>query len=103
MPILAASTVFTLALPLAAHACGNKENLTQAQRNQMEQVKNNARSEVEAILTPQQQGQFQSALEDGTKMRSAVANLNLSDEQQTQVNEIMEVAKEQKKAIYSSS
>jgi Spy/CpxP family protein refolding chaperone len=103
MPILAASAIFTLALPLAANACGNKENLTQAQRTQIEEVKNNARSQVEAVLTPQQQGQFQSAVQDGQKMRSAVANLNLSQEQQTQINEIMEVSKEQKRAIYRSN
>ena len=36
MPILAASTIFTLALPLAANACGDKKNLTQAQRTQIE-------------------------------------------------------------------
>ncbi|AFY53568.1 hypothetical protein Riv7116_0993 [Rivularia sp. PCC 7116] len=103
MPILAASTIFTLALPLAANACGDKKNLTQAQRTQVEQVKNNARSQVEEVLTPQQQGQFQSAVEDGQKMRSVVANLNLSQEQQTQIDEIMQVAKEQKKAIYRSN
>lgn len=103
MPILAASAIFTLALPLAANACGDKKNLTQAQRAQMEQVKTNARSQVEAVLTPQQQGEFQSAVEDGQKMRSAVASLNLSEEQQTQVNEIMKVSKEQKRAIYRSN
>ncbi len=103
MPILAASAIFTLALPLAANACGDKNNLTQAQRAQMEQVKDNARSQVEAVLTPQQQGEFQSAVEDGQKMRSAVASLNLSEEQQTQVNEIMKVSKEQKRAIYRSN
>ncbi len=103
MPILAASAIFTLALPLAANACGDKKNLTQAQRTQMEQVKTNARSQVEAVLNPQQQAQFQSAVEDGQKMRSAVASLNLSEEQQTQVNEIMKVSKEQKRAIYRSN
>ncbi|MEA5597514.1 hypothetical protein [Rivularia sp. UHCC 0363] len=103
MPILAASTVLTLALPLAANACGDKKNLTQAQRTQLEQVKDNTQSQVEAVLTPQQQGQFQSAVQDGQKMRSAVANLNLSPEQQTQINEIMKVSKEQKRAIYGSN
>ncbi len=103
MPILAASTVLTLALPLAANACGDKKNLTQAQRTQMEQVKDNTRSQLETVLNPQQQAQFQSAVEDGQKMRSAVANLNLSQEQQTQVEEIMQIAKEQKRAIYRSN
>ncbi|MEM6754583.1 MAG: hypothetical protein AAF630_16625 [Cyanobacteria bacterium P01_C01_bin.38] len=103
MPILAASTIFTLALPLAANACGDKKNLTQAQRTQIEQVKNNARSQVEAVLTPQQQDEWKSAVEDGQKMRSAVASLNLSQEQQTQINEIMTVSKEQKRAIYRSN
>ena len=58
---------------------------------------------METVLTPQQQGEFQSAVDDGQKMRSAVANLNLSQEQQTQINEIMKVSKEQKRAIYRSN
>ncbi|MGB6299654.1 MAG: hypothetical protein WBF90_26240 [Rivularia sp. (in: cyanobacteria)] len=103
MPIMAASAIFTLALPLAANACGDKKNLTQAQRTQIEQVKNNARSQVEAVLTPQQQAEWKNAVQDGQKMRSAVASLNLSQEQQTQINEIMEVSKEQKRAIYGSN
>jgi ribonuclease HII len=103
MPIMAASAIFTLALPLAANACGDKKNLTQAQRTQIEQVKNNARSQVEAVLTPQQQAEWKNAVQDGQKMRSAVASLNLSQEQQTQINEIMEVSKEQKRAIYRSN
>ena len=49
MPILAASTIFTLALPLAANACEDKKNLTQAQRNQIEEVRDNARSQVESV------------------------------------------------------
>ena len=103
MPILAASTIFTLALPLAANACGDKKNLTQAQRTQIEEIRDNTRSQVESVLTPQQEVELQSAVEDGRKMRSAVANLNLSQEQQTQIDEIMQVAKEQKKAIYRSN
>ncbi|BAY85228.1 hypothetical protein NIES267_47270 [Calothrix parasitica NIES-267] len=103
MPILAASTIFTLALPLAANACGDKKNLTQAQRTQIEEIRDNTRSQVESVLTPQQEVEFQSSVEDGQKMRSAVANLNLSPEQQTQIDEIMQVAKEQKKAIYRSN
>jgi hypothetical protein len=103
MPIMAASAIFTLALPLAANACGDKKNLTQTQRTQIEQVKNNARSQVEAVLTPQQQAEWKNAVQDGQKMRSAVASLNLSQEQQTQINEIMEVSKEQKRAIYRSN
>jgi len=105
LPILAASTVFALALPLNANAenCRNKKNLTQAQRTEIQEVKDNARSQIETVLAPQQQEQFQSAVEDGQKMRSALANLNLSQEQQTQIDEIMQVAKEQKKAIYRSN
>ncbi|MDY6900677.1 MAG: hypothetical protein SWZ49_21755 [Cyanobacteriota bacterium] len=103
IPILAASTIFTLALPLAANACGDKKNLTQAQRTQIEEIRDNTRSQVESVLTPQQEVEFQSAVEDGQKMRSAVASLNLSQDQQTQINEIMQVAKEQKKAIYRNN
>ena len=105
LPILAASAALSLSFPFAAFACnqGKQANLTQAQKTEIEQVKSNTRSEVEAVLTAEQQTEFQNALNDGQKMKTAVRNLNLSSEQQSQLNEIMQSAKQQKRAIYNQS
>ena len=103
LPILAASTALALAFPVAAFAGdeAKQENLTQAQRTELQQVTNNARSQIEAVLTPEQQTEFQNALNDGQKMKTAVRNLSLSSEQQSQLDEIMQSAKQQKRAIYN--
>ena len=105
LPILAASAALALAFPVAAFACnqGKQANLNQAQKTELEQVNNNTRSQVEAVLTPEQQTELQNALNDGQKMKTAVRNLNLSSEQQSQLDEIMQSAKQQKNAIYNQS
>ena len=103
LPILAASTALTFVFPVAAFACNQarQANLTQAQKTELRQVNDNTRSQVEAVLTAQQQTELQNALNDGQKMKTAVRNLNLSSEQQSQLDEIMESAKQQKRAIYN--
>jgi hypothetical protein len=50
--------------------------------------------QVEAILTTEQQQQFQNALASGQKMRPALASLNLSQKQQTQVQAVMQTMKQ---------
>ncbi|MEM7554891.1 MAG: hypothetical protein AAF378_12460 [Cyanobacteria bacterium P01_A01_bin.84] len=101
--ILAASTALTISLPATALACqGKKEaNLTQEQRTELQQVKANAQTEVESILTSDQRIQFQSALQDGQKMKSALNSLNLSSEQESQTDEIMQSYKQQKRTIFN--
>lgn len=70
MPIFAGAIALTvLTTPLAVKAepnCQGKAGLelTQAQQNQMDQIRRNTRSEIEAILTPEQRQRFQAALED---------------------------------------
>ncbi len=44
---------------------------------------------MEATLTAEQKQQFQAALEQGRGMRGAIAAMNLSPEQQTQLRNIM--------------
>lgn len=79
MPVLAGAIALTVvATPLAVKAGPNGSGqragieLTQEQQNQMEQIRSNTRSEIEAILTPEQREQFQATLEQGGGMRSAI-------------------------------
>jgi ribonuclease HII len=106
MPILAGVLMMAMAVPAAAQACtGQKNNqqLTPQQRSQMEQLKRNTEQELNAILTPAQQQQFQNAKASGQGMRAALASLNLSPQQETQVQQLMESKKQQKQAIMNSN
>lgn len=108
MPIFAGLlAIAVVATPLAVKAGGNYQGktgleLTQQQRTQMEQIHRNTRSQMEAILTPEQKQRFQAALEQRQGMRSAIAAMNLSPEQQTQLRNIIQSARTQKDAILTS-
>lgn len=109
MPILAGMlAIAVVTTPLAVKAGPNYQGkraaleLTQQQRTQMEQIHRNTRSQMEAILTPEQKQQFQAALEQRRGMRGAIAAMNLSPEQQTQLRNIMQSARTQKDAILTS-
>ena len=108
MPILAGMlAIAVVTTPLAVKAEPNYQGktaleLTQQQRTQMEQIYRNTRSQMEAILTPEQKQRFQAALEQRQGMRAAIAAMNLSPQQQTQLRNIMQSARTQKDAILTS-
>jgi periplasmic protein CpxP/Spy len=76
-------------------------NLTQEQRTQIQAIKSETRSQIEGILTPEQREQAQAAWNNngGDKPKNALRNLNLSDEQRTQVRAIMRSSKEKMEAV----
>jgi periplasmic protein CpxP/Spy len=104
MPMLAGLVMLSVAAPVAAQGCtGQKTNLTPQQQSRLEEIRRNSVQQVETLLTPEQQQQFQNALASGQKMRSAVGSLNLSSEQQTQVQQVMQSEKAQKNALLNSN
>lgn len=109
MPIFAELlAIAVVTTPLAVKAEPNYQGkraaieLTQQQRTQMEQIYRNTRSQMEAILTPEQKQRFQAALEQRQGTGVAIAAMNLSPEQQTQLRNIMQSARTQKDAILTS-
>jgi Spy/CpxP family protein refolding chaperone len=83
-------------------------NLTDAQKAEMQTIKSNTRAQIEAILTPEQKATLQAAKEarqgqrqagQGQRGKKGWANLNLSEEQKTQMREIQEASKEQMLAV----
>ncbi len=76
-------------------------NLTEEQRTQIQAIKRETRSQIEGILTPEQRQQAQTAWNNngGDKPKNGLRNLNLSDEQRTQVREIMRSSKEKMEAV----
>ena len=64
-------------------------NLSEAQLSQLEQLRSQGRSQVDAIVSSEQQQSFFNALQSGQGLRSAVSAANLSEAQRTQVRSIL--------------
>ncbi|MBO3458587.1 Spy/CpxP family protein refolding chaperone [Aetokthonos hydrillicola Thurmond2011] len=75
-------------------------NLTDAQKAQMKQIREQTQTKIFGILSSDQQQQFKAATQGkhGASMRE-LKNLNLSDTQKQQVREIMTAQRQQINAI----
>ncbi len=69
--------------------------LTESQKAQFAEIRQNARAEIQNILTPQQQEQFQAITANMDQRIEAFRSLNLSDEQKSQVWNIIQSKKSQ--------
>lgn len=65
-------------------------NLTEQQKVQIEQVRNNARTEIEKVIRPEQQARFKTAMQNRQGVQAAIAAMNLTSQQQNQIRQIME-------------
>ena len=63
-------------------------NISPTQQESLDGIRQSTRSQVESILSPEQQQQFRASLESGQDMRTAVTSLNLSSEQQQQLRTV---------------
>lgn len=105
LPLLASVAAITLTTaPLAiqspaqaypASRFSQELNLTAEQIAQMEQIRENIKSQMEAVLTPEQQQQIQTMRTEGRQQGRAMKSLNLSEAQRTQMREIHRSAREQ--------
>ena len=77
--------------------------LSEQQKAQMKTIRQNTRTQIEGILTPDQRAQYQAAIGSGQKRRSAYADMNLSEQQQSQIREIMQSSKTQMEAVLTST
>ena len=71
-------------------------NLTDAQKAQIQQIKQSTRQQMDAILTPQQKEQLRVAREQ--KQRP---NLNLTEDQKAKMKAIRESSKSQMDAVFT--
>jgi protein CpxP len=117
MPMLVGVIALTLAAtPLAVKAQANTSgqstvaqaqkqgrwaalNLTQEQKDQMAQIRQQTRSQIDALLTQEQRDKFKAAMESKQGRRAAMAAMNLSDAQKIQMRAIKESAKSKIDAI----
>ncbi|NJN87206.1 MAG: hypothetical protein HC881_14035 [Leptolyngbyaceae cyanobacterium SL_7_1] len=74
-------------------------NLTDTQRTQLEQIWQETRAEMEAILSVEQREQFRSTFENGGNFREAAAAMNLTDEQRTELRSIMSSTRDEAAAV----
>ncbi|MDY6897738.1 MAG: P pilus assembly/Cpx signaling pathway, periplasmic inhibitor/zinc-resistance associated protein [Cyanobacteriota bacterium] len=77
----------------------DKLNLTDAQKAQMQQIKQSARAEMQKVLTPEQLQQLEAAKANGQKKRGMWRSLNLTDAQKAEMKKIKESKKAQFEAI----
>ncbi|WP_341527657.1 Spy/CpxP family protein refolding chaperone [Nostoc sp. UHCC 0302] len=75
-------------------------NLTDAQKTQMKQIREQSQTKILALLSPEQQEEYKSATQgrDKTSWR-ALRSLNLSTEQKQQVRQILRDQRQQTQAI----
>jgi periplasmic protein CpxP/Spy len=84
--------------------------LTDSQKTQIKEIRRNSRTQMEAILTPEQKQQLQAAKQErqgqprqersqGERPKKGFAFLNLTPEQKTKMREIRESEKNQIQAI----
>jgi periplasmic protein CpxP/Spy len=89
--------------------------LTDAQKNQIQAIRQNTRTQIEGILTPEQKakleatkqerqaqrqaGQGQQQAGQRQRSRNKFADLNLTEQQKTQMRQIWESSKQQMQAV----
>ncbi len=64
--------------------------LTPSQQTQLEAMSEQTQSQLENLLTPEQQAQFNNALSQGNGVRFAVQSLNLSFKERRQMTNILQ-------------
>ena len=87
----------------------NKLNLSDQQKEQMRQIHKDVRSQIEAVLTPQQLEQLKTARQNRQAgqapqgRRSVMASLNLSDEQKAKIKDIKQAQKRRFEAVLTAN
>lgn len=81
------------------HHAFDRLNLTQAQKDQLEQIKQQIRTQIENILTQDQKTALEAAKSNHQGGQQAFAALNLSQDQKEQMRSIMQSAKSQMDAV----
>jgi Spy/CpxP family protein refolding chaperone len=73
--------------------------LTEEQKAKIASIRSSTRSQIEAILTPEQREKLKAAMQNRQQRRQAFASLNLTPEQKTQMRQIRQSAKSQFEAV----
>ncbi|MBD2327055.1 hypothetical protein [Alkalinema sp. FACHB-956] len=74
-------------------------NLSQQQIDQIKQIRQSTRSQIEALLTPEQKAQIKAAAGNRQGRRGGMKAANLTDAQKAQMKEIMKASREKMKQV----
>jgi protein CpxP len=74
-------------------------NLTDAQKAQIKQIRQAAKTEIEQLLNTDQRAKMQALQQNSQKNRSEWKSLNLSDKQKQDIRQIMQRSKQQVQAV----
>lgn len=77
-------------------------NLSDTQKAQMKQVREETKAQIEQVLTPEQRTQMQALKQSGGKKRGAMSSLNLSETQKQQIRQIRESSQQKIQAILTN-
>lgn len=99
MPVPASSIAQVPTTAPTAAPRSNRLNLTEAQKQQMQAIRQRTQSQIAAILTPQQRTQYEQALQSNQKKRGLLQSLNLTEQQQEQIRAIKQASKQQMQSI----
>lgn len=77
-------------------------NLTQEQQEQMRQIREAVREQMDNILTAEQRSRLEAAKANRENPRQVWESLNLTDEQQAQMEEVRRASKDQMDAILTA-
>ncbi|MDX2239171.1 MAG: hypothetical protein NW224_00635 [Leptolyngbyaceae cyanobacterium bins.302] len=80
----------------------NQLNLTEAQKTQMKQVREETKAQIEQVLTPEQRTQMQALKQSGGKKAGGLQSLNLSEAQKQQIRQIRESSQQKMEAILTA-
>ncbi len=61
------------------------------------------RKQIEAVLTPEQSQQLQAKLQQGVRMREAIASLDLTPEQKTKIQDMIKATRAQRQGQAGTS
>ncbi|MDB9315306.1 Spy/CpxP family protein refolding chaperone [Spirulina sp. CS-785/01] len=114
LPVLAGAVALTLtATAISANAQLNNNpqwenkrqelitelDLTQEQQDEMTAIRESTRSQLESLLTEEQQDTLRTAFEEGPGGRQAMRSLDLSPDQRDQVRSIMRASRDQMREV----
>jgi len=74
-------------------------NLSEQQKSQLKQIKEQSRSQFEAILTPSQLSKLQAAKGTKVNRREVMSSLGLSEAQKSKMKDLRKSSMEQMKAV----
>lgn len=97
----AASRNLDESMPLLAAL--DQLNLTADQEAQLTTLRRETRTQLEAVIQPEQRQQFKTTWQQGNSFRQAVAAMNLTTEQKQQVRSIVQSAREQGATVLTDS